>query len=58
MFLSKLLLKGIQIGRFNPHGRAGISVTMMLGQMKNSAILRDLHVERQMRPQSDAPNPV
>ena len=45
----KLPLKSVQIGRFDPHGRAGTAVAMMFRQMKNAAILRDLHVEREMR---------
>ena len=42
----KFSLKGFQTGRFDPHGCAGTAVAMMLGQMQNAAIFRDLHVER------------
>ena len=45
----KFSLKGFQTGRFDPHGRSGTAVAMMLGQMQNAAIFRDLHVERQVR---------
>ncbi len=45
----KLPLEGVQSGRFDPHGRSGTAVAMMLGQMQNAAIFRDLHVERQVR---------
>lgn len=45
----KLPLEGVQTGRFDPHGRPGTAVAMMLGQMQNAAIFRDLHVERQVR---------
>lgn len=48
VFCCKVPLKRFQIGRFDPHRRTGTSVTVMLGQMKNAAIFRDLHVERQV----------
>lgn len=44
----KFPLKHFQVIRLNPHRHAGTSVTVMLGQMKNAAIFRDLHVERQV----------
>jgi hypothetical protein len=45
----------IQPGRLNPHGGAGTGVAMMLGQMDDAGIPRDLHIDWKIFPEPVLP---
>ncbi len=45
----KLLLIGVQCRRLNSHGGSGTAIAVVLGEMQDAFVLRNLHVQRQTR---------